>query len=145
MNSGDRYNDNGSQTRAILIVLALMALGFGWLQLYLRGSIVILDADGVINQVILRDSSRQVIATHLVNGLYAANPHLEGEALIRCRNGHQIDYGYYTSGTHIWQTIRASDCGSARPSTNHHRVSFLYANRVGRSAASPIRRRLSSS
>ena len=35
--------------------------------------------------------------------------------------------------------------GRANPPLFDHRVSFLYANRVGRSAASPRRRRLSSS
>lgn len=115
MSSVDRYNANGSRIRAVLAILALIASGFGSFLLYAQGSMAILDADGVVKEVILRNSSRRVIATRLVGGLFVTNAHLEGEALVRCRNGREINYGYYTIATHIWQKIEASDCDNARP------------------------------
>ncbi|MBY0284656.1 MAG: hypothetical protein K2W81_11935 [Sphingomonas sp.] len=118
MSFADRYNADGSRIRAVLAIFALIGFGFGWVLLYAQGSMVILDADGVVDEVVLRDSSRQVSAMQLVGGLYVTNAHLEGEALVRCRNGREINYGYYTAATHIWQTIEASDCKNARlPST----------------------------
>ena len=94
-----------------------MALGYGCLHLYVQGSVLVLDADGVIKEVALRNSGEQVLATRLVGGLYFTNAQLEGEALVRCQNGREINYGYYTSATHIWQKIEASDCGNARPTS----------------------------
>ncbi len=101
----------------MLAMLALVAFGFGSIWLYAQGSMIILDPDGVVEEVVLRDSSRQISARHLFGILYITNAHLEGEALVSCKNGRQINYGYYTSATHIWEKIEASDCKNARPSS----------------------------
>lgn len=117
MSSADRYHPDGSRIRAVLAIFALIAFGFGWLLLYAQGSMIILDADGVVKEAILRDSSHQVRAMHLVGGLHVTMAGLEGEALVRCRNGREISYGYYTAVTHIWHKIEASDCDAARPTS----------------------------
>lgn len=117
MSALSRYIAPGSRIGAVLVIIALIAFGFGLLQLWLQGSMVILDADGVVKEVVLRDSSREVRAAHLVGGLHVTNAHLEGEALVRCKNGREISYGYYTAATHIWQKIEASDCRAARPAS----------------------------
>lgn len=80
MNVLDRNNARDRWIRSFLAVLVLIAFGFGAILLYGQGSLVIFDADGVVKEVVLRDSSRQILATHLVGGLYATNAGVEGVA-----------------------------------------------------------------
>lgn len=95
----------------LLIGLAILAL---WL--FSLGSVLVRDADGVVNDVILRDSERRVVAAALPAGIHASTAKLEGEAVVRCRNGKEVSLGYITSAWHIRRTVRAADCRPGAPS-----------------------------
>lgn len=92
--------------------LALLLIGCvvlaGWL--YLQGSVIVRDADGVVEAVFLRDSVDQVRARRFPGRVHAITVVLEGEAVIRCRNGQEISLGYITGAFHLSQTVRAADC-----------------------------------
>ena len=136
--------------RPMLIGAAVLAfiigVPVGMATLVGAGSAIVLDADNSVSAVYLADSERRVDAAGPLFGIHATTAKLEGEAVIACRNGKVLSLGYITTAVHHWRVIRARDCSPSAP-TNlaDHRVSFLYASRVGRSAASPRRRRLSSS
>ncbi len=115
--ASSHYDINGARIRAFLAILAFVALGFGGALIYVRGSVVIFDPDGVVKEVALRDSSRKVFATPVAGRLYVASARLEGEVQVRCMNDRGVSYGYYTTATQIWQKIKASNCDIARPAS----------------------------
>jgi hypothetical protein len=96
-------------------VAGIVTLLSGATNLYLAGSAIVRDGDASVPDVILRGGDREIAARRLPGGVYITTARLEGEAVVRCRNGKEISLGYITSAWHIRQTVRASNCRPSAP------------------------------
>ncbi|GAA4814949.1 hypothetical protein GCM10023232_08210 [Sphingosinicella ginsenosidimutans] len=104
----------GSYLSGFVLLLPVLTVPIGAFILFMAGSFVIRDADGAVGGVLLTDSVRTVAARRFPGGVYATTAQLEGEAVVRCRNGHRVSFGYITGGIHIWRTVRTRDCTADR-------------------------------
>jgi hypothetical protein len=80
----------------------------------MAGTLVVRDADNAIDGVFLINGGSTVAVPRRPGGIYATTAQIEGSALVKCRNGRRIQFGYITSGLHEWRTIRARDCAVGR-------------------------------
>lgn len=98
------------RVRAIVALLTLMALPVVFLILYANGSLIIRDRDDLVAEVFLRNSVQEAHASRFSFGLWWTTARLEGEAVVRCSNGVELNFGYITTATHIWRTITSETC-----------------------------------
>lgn len=109
-------------TLFLLLLGALPACLIGLVFAFSLGSVIVRDPDGVVKSVMLRNSGQTVAASQL-GSVHFSTAVIEGEAIVRCRNGAEPTFGYITSGVHHWRSVRAADC--VRALTSPHRVNFL--------------------
>ena len=82
---------------------------------YMLGSVIVRDPDKIVAEIVLRDSIDRISAARLPLGFHVSAAKLEGDAVIRCRNGKEVSLGYITGGWHIRRTVRAQDCSPTAP------------------------------
>lgn len=82
--------------------------------LFMAGTLVVRDADSAIDSVFIANGGSTVAVSRFPGRIYATTARIEGYALVKCRNGRRIEFGYITSGLHEWRTIRARDCAAGR-------------------------------
>jgi len=109
------YRVNRTKIAWLLVESGAFALLLVAAHLFAAGSVIVRDTDGSVSSVILRNSAEELAVVALPAGLYASTARIEGEAVVRCRNGKVVSLGYITSGWHVWRTIRAQDCRPDAP------------------------------
>lgn len=110
-----RSISKGVHLTAILALLMLMALPVLFMVVWANGSFIIRDRDNVVAEVFIRNSLHEAHASRFFFGLWWTTARLEGEAVVRCSNGVELNFGYITSATHVWETITGGTCRPEGP------------------------------
>ena len=108
-----------SAARSGVSAAALMLLPLGILLIlawaYVLGSVIVRDADRSLAGVALSNGHDHIAVRRLLGDLYITSVKLEGEAVLRCRNGRAVSLGYITTATHMSYTASAATCRPEAP------------------------------